>query len=312
MLRLIYSLILFFASFNLWAQVSISKLSDRHYLDYKIQTTILVSSEVLKENVKHQILPDALCNSKKPSNVTTVSAEQLSLDLTKDVLYLVNDTLYVIRDVIQNFRLRSYLDSVQPVKINFLNDFKYTSRKIARLHGVAAVTVWFLSEFVQIVSIPITAALGIPEVGVLIVASPLNFINMAITIKAINVSHQLSLKKAYGGFVKKRQAIKNRKKIERKYVSKNENTILHQLATSQDTAFYVSLNRNNLFTEIFSLFRLNQNKVYFRNIKRFVKKNNVCDTVLNILQNKYISKQMRSVYAIDYLHKIIKLVFKNW
>lgn len=303
MTRLLNSLILLLCSISMWAQTPVGKLSDRHYLDYKIQSSLLFSNAVLSEKIKLKILPNSICTDSLKTDYVLASAEEFTVDLTKDGLYFLADTLYVLTSPIQNFRERSFLDSVDGIHPNFFTEFKYTSRKIARLHGVAAVSVWFLSEFVQIVSIPITAALGIPEVGVMIVASPLNFINMAITIKIINIKHQVSLKRAYGGHATKRAAIKAKRKIENLYKIKNENTIIHYLDTKNDTNYYVSLNRNNLFTEAFSLFRLNQHKVYYRNIKRFCKRELSCDTLNKILKSKHISKQMRSVYALEYLHK---------
>jgi len=303
MLKLTHLLLLFFSFFTSWGQVSMAVLSDRHYLDYKIQSTLIISSEVLREHIKAGILPASQCNIEPKQFSLSPSAEEISLDLSKDVLYVTNDTLYVLSGAVQHFRDRSFLDSVQTIHPNFFTEFKYTSRKIARLHGVAAVSVWFLSEFVQIVSIPVTAALGVPELGVLIVASPLNFINMAITIKVINIAHQVNLKRAYGGHSNKRKALDLKRQIARKYAYKNENTILHQIAQKADNDYYVSINRNNLFTEAFSLFRLNQHKVYYRNMKRFCAKELPCDTLSTILACNSISKQMRTVYALEYLHK---------
>ena len=296
-------LLLFLYTCSIYAQLPTSVVTERHKLDYQIQTSLLVSNQILQDLIASSILPKQVATEQVRHTHTAQKAEDFTAYLLQDMHKLKRDTFIFFSKEDKRFLERTKADSAVQIRENFFSDFRYTSRKIARLHGVTAVTVWFLSEFVQIISIPVTAAFGVPEVGVMLVASPLNFINMAITIKAIDISNQINLKQAYGGSKNKRASKRIRRKVYHAYKIKNENTLLHFLESKNDTNYFISINRNNIFTEMYSLFRLNQHKLYYRNVKRFCQKQENNDSLLAILNQTGISKEMRSLYTAVYLHQ---------
>jgi hypothetical protein len=310
--KLSATLILFFFTWSLYAQLPTSMLIERHKLDYQIQTTLLVSNQILQELVTSNILPKQNSTEQVSDIHNAQKAEDFTAYLIQDMSKLKRDTFILLSKEDKGFLERTKADSANPIRDNFLADFKHNSRKIARLHGVTAVSVWFLSEFVQIISIPVTAAIGAPEIGLMLVASPLNFINMAITIKAIDISNQINLKHAYGGAKNKRASNKIKRNLYRDYKIKNENTLLHFLELKNDTNYFISVNRNNIFTEIFSFLRLNQHKLYYTNLKRFSRKQVNGDTLLAILDQKGISREMRSLYAAIYLHQTHPELFNQF
>jgi hypothetical protein len=312
MQRLIHSLLLFIYSMSVHAQVPLGKLGERHKLDYKIQTTVLISSQVLKNLLNNNLLPIKTVEEQSIKSLSKQNAEDFSSYLIQNPGIIEQDTLKASTHAEIVFVQRTLLDSVIEHPNNFFTDFKLTSRKIARLHGITAVSVWFLSEFVQIISIPATAVLGVPEIGVMIVASPLNFINMGITIKAIDFSNQIKLQQAYGGFSKKKKAQRVQRKVYQAYKIKNENTLLHMLEPRNDTSYFISIDRNNIFTEIFSLLGLNPHKINYNNLKRFSRDKHNHDTLMSILKQNHISKEMRSLYACIYMSKRDPAMFEQF
>ena len=310
--KLVATLLLFFFACPLYAQLPTAIVVERHKLDYQIQTTQLVSNQILQALITSKILPKQIFNEQMSYAQATQKAEDFTAHLLQDNSNLKRDTFILVSNEDKRFLERTKADSANQISDNFFADFKHTSRKIARLHGVTAVSVWFLSEFVQIVSIPVTAAFGVPEIGVMIVASPLNFINMAITIKAIDISNQINLKHAYGGAKNKRASKRIKRNLYKEYKIKNENTLLHFLELKNDTNYFISVNRNNIFTEIYSLLRLNQHKLYYSNVKRFCHKQDNGDSLLAILDQTGISKEMRSLYAAVYLHQTRPELFNQF
>lgn len=309
--KLVTTVALFFTC-PLFAQIPTDILVERHKLDYQIQTTLLVSNQILHELITSKILPKQIYNEQVSLAQTNEKAEDFTAHILQDNSSLKRDTFIFLSKEDKRFLERTKADSANQMRDNFFADFKHTSRKIARLHGVAAVSVWFLSEFVQIVSIPATAAIGAPEIGVMIVASPLNFINMAITIKAIDISNQINLKHAYGGSKNKRASKRIKRNLFIEYKIKNENTLLHFVETKNDTNYFISVNRNNIFTEIYSLLRLNQHKLYYRNVRRFCQKQDNGDSLIAILDQTGISKEMRSLYTAVYLHQTRPELFNQF
>ncbi|MFN4083392.1 MAG: hypothetical protein ACK4K9_07135 [Bacteroidia bacterium] len=283
------------------AQIPIKNLSDKLYLDYKIQTTLLLSQYTLHQKIKAQILA-------KSENIKTINpdsawyrAEEIAIEVLQNILINNNAFTNSETTIIKDFISISCTDSFEIEKDNFFKDFGNTFTKIARLHGVAVAVVWFASEFAQIISIPVTAALGVPQYGAMLAASPLSFINLIVSIKAVSIQNQIRLNKAYEKRKNKQQAKKIIKNANKTFGIKNENSILHKVGSKSDSTTFISINKNNFMIDVGSFWRLNQHKAYFRNVKLFAKNQIKNDSVLLILNNKKLSKQMRVLFAIDYL-----------
>lgn len=302
-MRLLIILMLFAVTW-LNAQVPVGVFTERLYLDYKIQTTLLVSNEVLHHKIENGIIKKAQgVNKLKIHSDSNYTSEDVANEALLQSLINNSQVIAIVgSNQVYKFYTIAQLDSAYKHNPNAYQAFKETMVKVGRLHGLTAATVWFVSEFTQIIAVPVSAFLGAPHVGIMLVASPLSFINLAIALNVMNISHNIKLKNAYGGYKNKRLAERVQRKVKRTFGIRNENSILHQYAMHNDTQVYFGINRNNLFIDIGSFLKLNQHKAYFRNIKRFCKSNINNDTLNAILNNKQISKQMRCIFAIDYLY----------
>ncbi len=311
-MRQLLGLLVLFVT-TLQAQVPADVITQRLYLDYKIQTTLMVSNAVLKQKIHQGILPKATYTQKNTiPQEADFSSEAVADELLLQSLITGNHVVAVVgSNHIYKFYTVAQIDSMLRINPTAYNEFKQSMIKVARLYGLTAASVWFISEFTQIIAVPVSAFLGAPHVGLMIVASPLSFINLAITLNIINISHNVQLKNAYGGHKKKRVAAGIQRKTNKAFGIRNENSILHHQALVNDSQVFFGINRNNLFIDIASFLKINQHKAYFRNIKLFCKKHKNTDTLQNILNNRDISKQMRCIFAINYLHTYYPNLYNN-
>jgi hypothetical protein len=312
MRQLLCLLILFVTT--LQAQVPVDVFTQRLSLDYIIQTNLLVSNAVLKQNIHHGIIPKTPVAPK----ITTIQEADLSSeDVAHEVLLqsLITNN-YVIAVAGSNYIYKFYtiaqIDSILKTRPTAYRKFKQSMIKVPRMHGLTAASVWFISEIAQIIAMPVSSFFAAPHVGLMIMASPLSFINLAITLNVINISHNVQLKNAYGGYKKKRVAARIQKQTNKAFGIRNENSILHHQALVNDSQVFFCINRNNFFVDVAGFLKVNQHKAYFRNVKLFCEKYKNCDTLNNILNNRNISKQMRCIFAINYLHTYYPNIYNDF
>jgi hypothetical protein len=277
------------------------ELSNKIILDYKIQTSHLISKNVIREKISLDVLTIV-------AELDTTSTDTASFFYTSEEIALHVFQKMIKQEPLTNqmqfdsFALISFLEEYKLRNGNLLKDFFLTFKKLARIHGVTVAVVWFSTELAQIITIGYLTSIGFPEVAVMAPFVPLSFFNTGLAVYIKSIRHKNRLKKGYGSSQKKKKGQQAIRKTNRKFMIKNKNSIIHSLILEKDSVVLATVHKNNLIISVGSVFSLNKRKLYYKNVRRFAKKN-LPESEYNQIKSgiKDFDKEVKTIFWLENL-----------
>lgn len=300
-----------FIPINSYSQHALPKITNRLELDLKIQTTLILSSEILNGKVGQKLIAKNIDTTQFNDSVFFedsffYSACQIAKSVIDSLIINKQDSMNADSAHIRLFYALSFIDSIELHKKNFLREFFHEFKVLARLHGVSVAVVWFASEIIEISLIGVLAATGLGHFAALAPVVPVAFVNSGIAIHLKSVHHHRKLRKGYGSRTIKKQAGRIVKDTKKSYNVRNSKSYVYSFDSQNqsDSLCFVAINNNNMFVSIGSFLGLNHKKMYHRNLKKFIRRNGFKDSnTKQILNNKKINKNERTVLCLQYLNQ---------
>jgi hypothetical protein len=101
-------LLLFLYTCSIYAQLPTSVVTERHKLDYQIQTSLLVSNQILQDLIASSILPKQVATEQVRHTHTAQKAEDFTAYLLQDMHKLKRDTFIFFSKEDKRFLERTF------------------------------------------------------------------------------------------------------------------------------------------------------------------------------------------------------------